>query len=261
VPVDASGKPLQKDEWYAPVCPNHPQIRRRHLQTLQQVIQNYSADIDGLWLDFIRYPVRWEARAPHLPQTCFCTHCLNLFLGQEQSSYSASERAQLTQTIVEHRLEEWVNWKCARIAEFVAEVRSLLTAAGAALHLGLFTIPWRRQDHGGAIRSIAGQDLRLLSQHADVVSPMTYHRFCHQPVGWIRDVTLDALDWADKPVLPVVQSVDEPAPVSPEEFGTALDSALQSPAAGVMVYTLEPLRTTPGKAEVAANRFRQPYPA
>ena len=27
VPIDATGTPFERDEWYVPVCPNHPQVR------------------------------------------------------------------------------------------------------------------------------------------------------------------------------------------------------------------------------------------
>ena len=44
--------------------------------------------------------------------------------------------------------------------------------------LGLFGVPWRLSDRGGAILNIIGQDSRALGEHVDVFSPMAYHPGC-----------------------------------------------------------------------------------
>src|SRR6266508_1192496 len=68
VPVEASGVPFERDDWYIPACPNHPQLRIRHLTAIESLFKRWGNMLDGLWLDFIRYPVRWEAEQPRLPQ-------------------------------------------------------------------------------------------------------------------------------------------------------------------------------------------------
>ena len=85
VPVGVDGKHLAREEWYVPVCPNHPHVRSRHLDDMATLLDSVGDEIDALWLDFIRFPVRWEGADPKLPQACFCRHCLNLFLHREQA--------------------------------------------------------------------------------------------------------------------------------------------------------------------------------
>ena len=91
--------------------------------------------------------------------------------------------------------------------------------------LGLFGVPWRLSDRGGAILTIIGQDYRALGEHVDVFSPMVYHRMCGYPVEWIGDVVVEVHDLTGKPVWPIIQSVDEPSPLSAVEYGRALDIA------------------------------------
>ena len=75
-----------------------------------------------------------------------------------------------------------------------------------------------------------GQDYRALGQYVDVFSPMVYHRMCGYPPEWIAGVTDEVHALGGKPVWPIVQSVDDPEPLPADEYGAALDAALESPA-------------------------------
>src|SRR5205085_2201760 len=78
--------------------------------------------------------------------------------------------------------------KCARIAAFTREARRVLKAARPQAVLGIFAVPWRDEEHGGAVRAVVGQDFRLLARDVDVFSPMTYHRMVGRPVAWAGEV-------------------------------------------------------------------------
>jgi hypothetical protein len=259
VPIDASGMPFDRDDWYVPICPNHPGVRAEHLRA-----------IPGLWLDFIRFPVRWETRQPHFRQMCFCRHCLNLFLGEQREQYSPEETRHQARLILRERAEEWVDWKCIRIEEFVLQVRERLAARHSArgqsgqerapIRLGIFSVPWRRAEYNGALRAVAGQDLTSLARHVDVISPMVYHKLCGQPVEWIAEVVRDVQSWTNRPVLPVIQSLDRPDAMPPEELHTALATALGASDGGVMIFTLDPLLQSAAKAEVVRSWFRPATP-
>jgi hypothetical protein len=86
---------------------------------------------------------------------------------------------------------------------------------------------------------VIGQDVRALGRCVDVFSPMVYHRMCGRPPSWIAEVVQEERDLSGKPVWPIVQAVDEPSPLSPEEYAAALDAALGSAADGVIVFTLQ----------------------
>ncbi len=261
VPGTADGDRFERDEWYAPVCPNHPQVRARQLAGITELLDTRSDEIDGLWLDFIRYPVRWEKDLLDLRQVCFCRHCLNLFLGESREHYSVDETRAIARSILTEQRESWVRFKCERIVDFVATVRSEIVARKPSLRLGMFSLPWRRSDYDGAIRNVAGQDLALLANHVDQISPMVYHKLCNRQPGWIADVVDDVEDWTKQSklpqsVLPIIQSVDEPETMLASELDGALEQALNTADGGVMIFTQEPLLDNADKEAVVTNRFR-----
>jgi hypothetical protein len=137
----------------------------------------------------------------------------------------------------------------------VKEAREALQRARPGALLGLFGVPWRLADYDGAILSIIGQDYRALGDHVDIFSPMVYHRMCGFDTAWIGRVTAEVHALSGKPLWPIVQSVDEPGPLSAEEYGEALDAALHSPASdGVLVFTLDGALAA-DKLAVTRNRF------
>jgi uncharacterized lipoprotein YddW (UPF0748 family) len=256
VPIDAHGQRLQPDEWYVPVCPNHPDIRRQLLQDVSHLIEESGRLIDGVWLDFIRYPVRWGREHPRLRQVCFCRHCLQLFLSQDTSDYAEEEVQRCARVITSERMAEWVEWKCERITDFVKDVRAIVSSSQQPVRLGMFALPWRATDHESAVRSIAGQDIEQLAPYVDVISPMTYHKLCYQPTAWIEQVIADFHRRTGKPILPIIQSLDLPTPIFVEEFDDALAKSLDAPTEGVMIFTLEPLVSDGSKQDIVRSRFR-----
>jgi hypothetical protein len=255
VPIDAAGMPFERDGWYVPACPNHPQLRYHHLQAIGALLDQHGHEIDSLWLDFIRFPVRWEGSQPELRPLCFCRHCLNNFLGAERQNYSKEETEVLARSILQERQAEWVEWKCRRIADFVGQIRAQITRRNLPLRLGIFTLPWRRFDFDGAMRSIVGQELELLAAHVDVFSPMVYHKLCEQPVEWIADVTHDHAAWSRKATLPIIQSVHRPDVMTPAQLDAALTEALNASQEGAMIFTLEPLLESRELAAVVRHHF------
>lgn len=255
IPIDETGAPFDHEDWYAPVCPNHPQVRAQHLHAIGELLDRHGQDLAALWLDFIRYPVRWEVAQPNLRSLCFCKHCLNLFLQMEHNHYTAAETQALAREILQERRMEWETWKCARITGFVQDIRAEIRKRKLPVQLGMFSLPWRRADFGGALRTVAGQDLGILSRHVDLISPMVYHKLCHQPAPWIEEVTLDVLAWAGDGVLPIIQSLDQPDVMTPAELDAALAHALKTPAQGVMLFTLDPLLASAEKRAVVRKHF------
>jgi hypothetical protein len=135
---------------------------------------------------------------------------------------------------------EWTAWRCGQITSWVAEAQALLKRIRPDALLGLFGVPWRRADRNGAILKIIGQDYGALGRYVDVFSPMVYHRMCGYPLTWIGEVVQEVHELSGKPVWPIIQSVDDPVPLPPEQYGQALDRALGHDAAdGVLVFTME----------------------
>lgn len=224
-PIDKQGKPIDKIDWYAGICPNNPKVREERLGTIKSLVRNF--DIDGLWLDFLRYPSHWEtARSAEIAEYCFCKNCLKQF---EREVDGKPEE------------EKWIAWKCEQITEFAREAESIIIQSGKSIELGMFTIPWRTTDYDDAIRRVIGQDFRALSKYINIFSPMTYHRFCDQPVPWIDEIVDYMAKTTQKPILPIIQTEDRAGKISHEEFQQLLKVASQQPSTGVIVFFLEDL--------------------
>jgi hypothetical protein len=237
-PITADGTPLVPDGWYCGVNPSIPDIRQERLSALETLLSEN--ELDGVWLDFIRWPCHWEVSEPSLPRTSFDPFTLAAFRQDTGNDIRMADPAAATRLLLGELEVTWTAWRCAQITSWVADARAVLRRVRPQALLGLFGVPWRLSDHGGAILNIIGQDYRALGEHVDVFSPMVYHRMCGHPVEWVGDVAAEMRALSGKPVWPIIQSVDEPSALSAAEYGQALEIVLRHPAAdGVLVFTLK----------------------
>jgi uncharacterized lipoprotein YddW (UPF0748 family) len=237
-PVTDDGRLLEPQDWYYGVNPSVPAVREDRLAALERLAGDYP--IDGVWLDFIRWPCRWESPDPVLPHTSFDEATLVRFEREAGVSVVRGDVAGVARTLLDRHADDWTRWRCDQITSWVSQARMLVKRLRPAALLGLFVVPWRLADYNGAILRIVGQDTRGLGEHVDVLSPMVYHRMCGQAIAWIHAVTEEVGKRSGRPVWPVIQSVDQPGPLPADEYARALDIAQESPAsAGVIVFTLE----------------------
>lgn len=237
-PVTDQGHWLEAEGWYYGLNPATPLVRRRRLEALEELLTKHA--LDGVWLDFVRWPCRWEGAQPHLPRTSFDPTMLTRFRNDTGIEIPTEDAVSAAQALLNRYEAEWTAWRCAQITTWVAEARVLLQRLRPTAILGLFGVPWRLSDHGGAILDVIGQDYRALAQYVDVFSPMVYHALCGQPVAWIGEVTAEIRSLTGKLVWPIIQSVDEPRPLPAGEYKQAMNAVLESPAAeGLLVFTLK----------------------
>ena len=170
-----------RDEWVEFVCPAREDYLRRKVDQLKSLV----ADCDpyAVSLDFIRYFVFWEKVAPDrspasLPQTCFCPVCLAGFEKEMGVALPAglTSTAEKASWILGTHASEWTEWKCRTIARAVERLAKAAREVKPSVKVNLHAVPWRHDDFGGAVRSVAGQDLAparsLRRPHlADVLSP------------------------------------------------------------------------------------------
>jgi hypothetical protein len=251
-PVTAEGRPLEAEGWYYGVNPSTPEVRRTQLDALERLLQETA--LDGVWLDFIRWPCHWEVHQPYLPRTSFDPVTLARFGREAGVEIPSGTIPEAAAAVLERHGPAWQAWRCAQVTSWVAEARAALDRLRPGALLGLFGVPWRRADYDGAILSVIGQDYGALGQYVDVFSPMVYHRMCGREPAWIGEVTQEVHALSGKPVWPIIQSVDQPDPLPAAEYAAALDVALGSPhAEGVLVFTLEGALD---EAKLAATRAR-----
>ncbi len=238
-PITAEGEPMPVVEWYAGVTPSIPAVRQALLEQLAQLVREH--EVDGVWLDFIRWPSRWESPQPRLYQTSFDPISLRQFgrdTGLDLPDLAPRSAAAL---VLGRHAQAWADWKCQQITSWVAQARAVVAdQARRPCLLGLFGVPWRRDERERAITRIMGQDLAALGAHIDVFSPMVYHRMCGRPVSWIADITEHVHALSGKPVWPIIQTMSQPDALPDDEFGQSLDAALSAPgSSGAILYNLK----------------------
>ncbi len=237
-PIGVDGEPLPQEEWYCGVCPNQEWRQQQILDTVRRLVNEYK--VDGVWLDFIRYPCHWEGENPNLYQSCFCDRCTDLFMEDTSTTVPASIRQdtqQLAEFILEKHHSQWVAWKCRCIADFVEKVADMVEQKNPDTTLGLFGVPWQSDEYNDAIRRIVGQDFRLLATNGvDVFSPMVYHKLCYRDAEWINEITAYFSSITKKRTVPIIQACSIPDTLDNEEFTRAFYAALEPPSSGVILF-------------------------
>ncbi|MGQ9732139.1 MAG: hypothetical protein ACUVX8_12800 [Candidatus Zipacnadales bacterium] len=259
-PLNEHGEKQQQDDWYLGLCPNVPWFREAKLTRIAAVAEEF--DIDGIWLDFIRFSGHWEVHAPRLEEGCFNEACLEAFVnatGIELPPGSVERRADFILT--QHR-DAWTRFKCHTIRDFCREAKGVLKSKRPDALLGAFVVPWTENDFEDAIHRIIAQDFVLLAEELDVFSPMSYHAMCGRPVEWIGSFNEYLTTKTHKEVWPIVQATEREAhygdaPVNAETFRQALIQGLSGGAAGVLVFTIADCREDNGKLRVLREVYEE----
>jgi hypothetical protein len=249
-PVEAEGKDIVRD-WYHALCPTHEGLWQDRLQRLEELT---TLDIDGIWLDFIRYPTKWEEPEPVLLDTCYCQRCLGKFekyLGEKIEGKGLQE---IKLDIDGRYYYEWMEYKTEVINSFVKVAREIIDRSEEEIKLGLFAVPWEEHERGEAIKRIIGQDFSLLFRHLHYLSPMLYHRMCGEDVNWIEGKINYFQKYCDD-VLPLVQTEDRVGELPDGEYREAVKTALENGKRSACIFFLDDLLKKPEKLEITQKLF------
>jgi len=252
-----------RDEWVEFICPTRDDYLSRRIEWIKTLVRNLNPD--GVSLDFIRYFVFWEKVYPDrtpgsIPNSCFDQSCLDRF--RKDTGIVLPEghggTAEVAKWILSNHGREWAEWKCGVITGLVASIADEVRAIKPGLTVNIHAVPWRESDFGGAIRTIAGQDLEALSGPADMVSPMCYWHMLKRRPSWIHDVVRDVRSQTKGRVVPSIQvgSAYISDSLSVKEFREALEQALRPPSMGVIFWNWDALVKEPEKREVVAARLK-----
>ena len=150
--VSATGEPLN---W---LCPSHPKNVLLELESILEIVTNY--DVDGIHLDYIRYPGR---------HGCYCTGCRERFVQATRLQIAEWPTDVLPDTGA-HRAA-YTTWRVQQITRLVRLVSKRLaeTAPGTALSAAVFG------GYPGCVTSI-GQDWIAWAKagYVDFLCPMNY---------------------------------------------------------------------------------------
>ncbi len=237
-PITASGEEQEPEGWYYGLCPNQEELRKQKLEQFERYIKNER--LDGVWLDFIRFPIRWEKESPTELNNCFCDDCIRLYRGAVSDDFQVPEdmkRSELAKWVLENHLPSWIEFKTERICDWVHQARVLRDKIRPDATIGIFTVPWSPKEFDGAIHRVVGQDYAKLAADIDVFSPMVYHLLCHRDAGWPARFTEETKMRTNRPVWPIVQAMDEPSKLTGEELKKVIISSTNASGTGVIIFT------------------------
>jgi uncharacterized lipoprotein YddW (UPF0748 family) len=254
-----------KDDWVEFVCPTRPDYLSRRREWIKSLVREL--DPDGISLDFIRYFVFWEMVYPErtldsIANTCFDRSCLDRF--QKDTGITLPEglsgTADKARWIRAEHGQEWTEWKCGIITGLVKSIAAEVRSINPKLRINIHSVPWREDDFGGAIKTIAGQDLAALAGPADLISPMCYWHMLKRKPPWVREVVEDVYSRTKGLVVPSIQVGNAyiSDPLSVVEFKEALDEALRPPSGGVVLWSWDALAKEPEKKTAFAARLKAP---
>jgi hypothetical protein len=257
-PITARGTPAPQEDWYRPLRPTHNDVRSHRLAQLTQLVTDHP--VDGVWLDFIRWPARWEKPELTLYDSSFDEDSLAQFGKETHIDVPvAGSPAIRARWIFQHVLPQWIDWRCTVIERFVADAVDIVRRHRPNAKIGLFTIPWIgvAAEDGTIIHEanhrIVAQNLARLGRHVDVISPMVYHRLCWRSVTWVEQVVRYAVSESRAAVWPVIEAIDPPPRYSAAEFATVFHTAQRAGSGEVIIFKLDGVLSDPKKQTVIST--------
>ena len=150
--VSATGQTLN---W---LCPSHPKNVLLELESALEIVANY--DVDGIHLDYIRYP------GSH---ACYCEGCRERFVLATRLQIDEWPAAVLPKTGAYS--EKYIEWRSQQITRLVRLLHKRLREADSDIKLSAAVFGW----YPGCIRTI-GQDWIAWTKagYIDFVCPMNY---------------------------------------------------------------------------------------
>jgi hypothetical protein len=223
-PILESGERRPQMEWYVGMSP----ADRGHQKEILAAISSIATDnpIDGLFLDFVRWPLHWEIELrpgrPLPPDSSFDDGTLNQFIKATGivPALLDSPRSRAA-WIRAHHLREWIDFKCKVITDFVSEARVALKAARPGAELGIYVVP----DIDGLTESLTGQRIIDLVPLVDWVAPMLYHNILLRPPSWIGQSLTDSMRVAGRKTLPILQVDSNRDPTVEADWGPPMSVA------------------------------------
>ncbi len=238
-PVCRDGRRRPQMNWYIGITPTCQAYTRSRLDVLKQMTKAYK--LDGLWLDFIRWPLHWEHElrddTPAPLESSFDEHTLRRFADYADIDIAAGTTRQQADWILRTHREKWIDFKCWIITDFVAQAKTIVDTNLEGKPLGLDIVPAKspQREH------LLGQRLNELSAYADCFSPMLYHHVLGFSPDWMTEILDELAAETHKPIIPFVQAdpfSSNHEPFSAREWEKVLNTVLSHGAcAGLIAFT------------------------
>jgi len=215
-------------EGYRWLCPSREGQKRYLMEIVEEIVSGY--DVDGIHLDYIRYPdvILPEAHRKRyglvqdveLPQYdyCYCEVCRRLF--QEGEGVDPLELKDA------EALERWRRFRYERLRLLVEDIGTIVRRRGKVLSAAAFATP-------ELSRRYVRQDWPAWP--LDMAMPMIYQKSYEKDLPWIRTAVEEGVREVGGrfPILAGLQVVD----IAPEELTTAFHCVQEGGADGVAIFS------------------------
>src|SRR3989344_4012378 len=199
--VEAENKETVTDD-YIGICPTHPQVREDALNKVKKALNE---NIQGVWLDYLRYPTNWNVPEPEILNTCYCDRCLRMFEEYIGESIVGNSLEDKFLHIDGSYYLEWLEFKAEQIVSMIRRVKGIIAESGKEIKVGIFIVPWEDKD-------------------------------CGQDVSWVKN-KVEYFWNISHPFISIVKSNNVPS----KEFKQSLEYATSGFSEGVVVSNLEDL--------------------
>ena len=252
--INEMGEPVEAASWFMGVCPTEPGFRKYRFDDLRELLSNHA--VDGVWMDYVHWHAQFEEPQPILPETCFCSSCLNTFSNASGITLPEGSTTETARYILDNHDAAWRDWGCSVIIDWAAEMKAIIRELRPDALLGLYHCPWTDDEFDAAQRRILGLDYDLLRDVIDVFSPMVYHERMGRDPGWVGENVrwlsdrLDIMGEGFPAIWPIVQAQNKSRIISAGEFETVLRNGLTAGSTGVMMFTAGSIAEDAAKREI-----------
>ena len=210
--VSATGQALN---W---LCPSHPKNVLLELESALEIVTNY--DVDGIHLDYIRYP------GSH---ACYCKGCRQRFVLATRLQIDEWPAAVLPKTGTYS--EQYTEWRVQQITRLVRLLHKRLRQADPDIKLSAAVFGW----YPGCIATI-GQDWIAWAKtgYLDFVCPMNYT----EDVGYFTELLVNQLALMPKNVsiYPGIGAIASNSLLTPDAVVEQIYLARKLGAAGWTIF-------------------------
>ncbi|MFC9329750.1 hypothetical protein [Kitasatospora sp. NPDC057015] len=259
-PVDADGRRWQRMKWYEGLIPSHDRYNRALVRHCARAAA--SPDLDGLALDFLRWPLHWELElrpgsrprdGSYDPITLAdFEHRTGLHPpgptgpGTGTDPGTGHDARAAARWIGDRHREAWHAYRTATVTAVATAVRAAVHAVRPELWTGVFLVPAPEEQR----RDLLGQDTAALGGLFDAVLVMSYHAILRHSPDLPARAAAEARRHTDGPVVPMVQVTADPAyargadwgaPVGAAEYAEALAGGLHAGRGYVCLFPGEAL--------------------
>ncbi|MFI6151678.1 hypothetical protein ACIBCA_03165 [Kitasatospora sp. NPDC051170] len=231
--VDQDGQDWQPMEWYTGVRPNDPAWNARLAARLGAALRALPPDapLDGLLLDFLRWPLHWEVelRPGARPRSASYDEATLRQFAERTGLHPPGGGARAARWIAERHAPEWTAYRTGAVTDAARLLAGTARRARPGLAVGAFLVP---ADGEAGRRTLVGQDSRQLAEFLDLLLPMTYHAILHRDPGWPARLTRGLISTAaTATVVPVVQTTADAAVLPPAPGPSAPGPSAPGPSA------------------------------